>query len=83
MASISDPYAKTVRRRGDLGYVATGSLAGPLVFSMAGLLTDCLALQMQGEAPLAPLRLLLIVGAAPAAAMIALHFAGGADGRAS
>jgi hypothetical protein len=46
---------------------------------MVGLLTDCLALLVQGEASLTPLRLVLIAGAAPVAAMVASRFAGPVD----
>jgi hypothetical protein len=77
MASISspNPAPKTVFRRNDCGRATSDRLAGPLAFSVAGLLTHFLALTMQGEPSLALLRVYLIMGAAPLAALVALRFA--------
>lgn len=77
MASISNPTPdrKAIPRRDELDHGVADHLAGPLAFSVAGLLTHALALTMQGEPSLAPLRLYLIMGAAPIAALVALRFA--------
>jgi len=74
MASISGVQPKTNPPRGD------ADLIGPLAFSLAGLLTHCVALAMQGEPLLASLRFTLIVGAAPVAALAAFLFSDNADG---
>jgi hypothetical protein len=81
MVSISNPSARstTVHRRGDSSRDGADHLLGPLVFSLMGLLTDCLALVIRGEAALTPLRFALIAGAAPIAAMVALWLADHAD----
>jgi len=81
MVSISSRSARatTIHRRGDSSRAGANHLVGPLVFSLMGLLTDCLALVVQGEASLAPLRFVLIAGAAPIAAMVALWLVGDAD----
>ena len=73
MAPISSPIPdlKPVFRRDD----SAGHLVGPLAFSIAGLLTHGFALAMQGEPSLALLRVYLIMGAAPIAALVALRFA--------
>jgi hypothetical protein len=73
MAPISSPTPdlKPVFRRDE----SAGHLAGPLAFSIAGLLTHGLALAMQGEPALVLLRAYLIMGAAPIAALVALRFA--------
>jgi hypothetical protein len=73
MASISSVRPKTTPSRGD------ADLNGLLVFSLVGLLTHCLALVLQGEPSLGSLRVTLIVGAAPVAALAALRFIGNAD----
>jgi hypothetical protein len=77
MASISspNPALKTVYRRDDSGRATADGLTGPLAFSVAGLLTHYLALVMQGEPSLALLRVFLIMGVAPLAALVALRFA--------
>jgi len=77
MASIcsSTSAPKTVFRRDDSGRATADRLAGPLAFSVAGLLTHFLALALQGEPSLAPLRLYVIMAAAPIAALVALRFA--------
>ena len=80
MVSISSPTSRsTATRRGDSSRANTNLAVGLLVFSLTGLLTDCLALVMQGHALLAPLRFVLIAGGAPMAAMVALWFVGPAD----
>ncbi len=79
MIWTSSPHANTIRRRGDSGRAAAGRPVCPVVFSMVGWLTQGLALVMQQEASLAPLSLLLILGAAPMAAMLAWRFAGDAE----
>jgi hypothetical protein len=81
MVSIDSPHPGTIDRRGDAGRTAADPWACLLVFSVVGLLTDCLALVMQSETSLAPLSLALVAGAAPVAAMAALRFAGNADER--
>jgi hypothetical protein len=81
MVSIDSPHPGTIDRRGDAGRTAADPLACLLVFSMAGLLTDGLALLMRGETSLAPFSLALVEVAAPVAAMVALRFAGNADER--
>ena len=73
MASLSGVQPKTNPSRGDAG------LIGPLVFSLVGLLAHCVALVAQGEPSLASLRLTLIAGAAPVAALAALLLVGNAD----
>jgi hypothetical protein len=73
MTSISSARPKSIYSHGDAG------LVGPLAFSLVGLLTDCLALMMQGEASLASLRFALIAGAAPMAALSALRLIDNAD----
>jgi membrane protein implicated in regulation of membrane protease activity len=78
MVSIDSPHPGTIDRRGDAGRTATDPPACLLVFSMAGLLTDGLALVMQGETSFS---LALVAVAAPVAAMVALRFAGNADER--
>jgi len=77
MASISSPTSnpKYIPRYDNSRRVAADGLAGPLAFSLAGLLTHSLALTMQGEPSLAPLRVYLIMAAAPIAALVALRFA--------
>lgn len=77
MASISSPASdpKLSPRRDDSGHGVADRLAGPLAFSVAGLLVHGLALTMQGEPSLALLRVYLIVSAAPIAALVALRFA--------
>ena len=80
MASISSPTSRsTIIRRGDSSRANANLPVSLLVFSTVGLLTDGLALAMQGAASLAPLRFVLIAGAAPMATMVALRFAGPAD----
>jgi hypothetical protein len=81
MVSISSPSARStaIHRRGDSSRDGADDLLGPLVFSLVGLLTACLALVMQGETSLAPLRFALIAGAAPISAMVALRLADHAD----
>jgi hypothetical protein len=76
MASISSPISdlKPVFRRDDSGRTTADRLAGPLAFSVAGLLTHGLALAMQGEPSLVLLRIYLIMAAAPIAALVALRF---------
>ena len=81
MVSRSNPSARstiTHRRRGS-SRDGADQLFGPLVFSMMGLLADCLALLIQGDTSLAPLRFSLIAGAAPIAALVALWLADHAD----
>ena len=73
MASISSLQPKTTPPCGGT------DLIGPLAFSLVGLLTHCVALLMQGEPSLASLRLALILGAAPLAAISACRFVGNAD----
>jgi hypothetical protein len=73
MASIYSPYSRTVHRRGEPSRTAADHLVCLLVFSIGGLLTDCLALAIPDGASLAPLRFALIAGAAPVAAMVALR----------
>jgi hypothetical protein len=77
MVSIPSPipHLKPVFRRDDSGRGAADHLAGPLAFSVVGLLTHGLALALQGEPSLAPLRIYLIMAAAPIAALVALRFA--------
>jgi hypothetical protein len=77
MVSIFSPTPdqKPVPRRDDSSRGVGDRLAGPLAFSAAGLLTHGLALTIQGEPSLAPLRVYLIMGAAPIAALVALRFA--------
>jgi hypothetical protein len=77
MAPISSPTSdlKPIPRHDDSRRGAADRLAGPLAFSVAGLLTHSLALTMQGEPSLVPLRVYLIMGAAPIAALVALRFA--------
>jgi hypothetical protein len=79
MASISSPYAKPADWRRDTGRAGADDAVVPLVFSGVGLLTDVLALLMQGAAPLGPLRFALIAGAAPLAALVALRLTDRAD----
>jgi hypothetical protein len=74
MGSIDGPHPGTTHRRSYRGRAAADHLACLLVFSMGGLLTDCLALLMQGETSLALSSFALIAGAAPLAAMVALRF---------
>jgi hypothetical protein len=73
MASISGVQPKTNSPPGD------AELIGPIAFSLVGLLTHCVALTMQGEPSLASLRFMLIVGAAPVAALAAFLFVDNAD----
>jgi hypothetical protein len=75
MASMFSPtsHSKTVLGPADFGRRAADRLTCPLAFSAAGLLTNCLALAMQGEPSLMPLRIALIAGAAPVAALVALR----------
>jgi hypothetical protein len=77
MASIFSPAPdpKSIHRCDDSRRGDADHLAGPLAFSIAGLLTHCLALTMQGEPSLALLRAYLIMAAAPIAALVALRFA--------
>ena len=77
MPSISspNPALKSFSRRHDSGRATADRLAGPLAFSVEGLLTHYLALTLQGEPSLAPLRHYLITAAAPLAALVALRFA--------
>jgi hypothetical protein len=77
MASIFSPTPapKPIPQRDHSGHGAADRLAGPLAFSVAGLLTHGLALAMQGEPSLALLRVYLIMAAAPIAALVALRFA--------
>jgi hypothetical protein len=81
MVSISSPSARptAMQGRGDSRRDGADHLFATLVFSLVGLLTACLALVMQGETALAPLRFGLIAGAAPIAAMVALRLAGHTD----
>jgi hypothetical protein len=81
MVSISSPSTRStaVHRRGDSTGTGADRPLYLLVFSMVGLLTDCLALLVQGESSLTPLRLVLIAGAAPVAAMVASWFVGPVD----
>jgi hypothetical protein len=80
MVSISSPNSRTTTsRRGDSSRANANLAVSLLVFSLVGLLADGLALVMQGQASLAPLRFVLIAGAAPMAAMVALWFVGPAD----
>jgi uncharacterized membrane protein len=65
--------SKTVRRPTDSSRAAATRLTCPLAFSVAGLLANCLALAMQGEPSLMLLRIALIAGAAPVAALVALR----------
>ena len=74
MTSISSMQPNTVSSR------AGAELTGLLAFSLVGLLMHCVALLMQGEPSLASLRFVLIVSAAPVAALAALRFIGNADG---
>ena len=78
MASIDSPHSRIIHWRGDPGRTAANDLVCLLVFSIGGLLTDCVALVMQDKASLAPLGFVLIAGAAPVAAMVALRFVGNA-----
>jgi hypothetical protein len=75
MASMfnSTSPSKTVLVPADFRRGAADRLTCPLGFSAAGLLTNCLALAMQGEPSLMPLRIALIAGAAPVAALVALR----------
>jgi hypothetical protein len=73
MVWISGPHPKPIRWHDDSGRSAADHLVCPLVFSLLGLLTDCLALSFQDEASLVPLSFVLIAGAAPVAAMLALR----------
>jgi hypothetical protein len=77
MASIPSPAPdlKPAFRRDDSDRGAAVQLIGLLAFSVAGLFTHGLALTMQGEPSLAPLRIYLIMAAAPIAALVALRFA--------
>jgi hypothetical protein len=77
MASIPSPIPdlKPVFRRDDSTRGAADQLAGPLAFSVVGLLAHGLALMLQGEPSLALLRVYLIMTAAPIAALVALRFA--------
>lgn len=81
MVSMSNPSARstTIHRPGDSSRDGADHRFGPLVFSLVGLLADCLALLIQGETSLAPLRFGLIAGAAPIAALVALRLADHAD----
>jgi hypothetical protein len=79
MVSIDRLHPRTIHRRGDVGRAAAGHLVCLLAFSLGGLLTDCLALVMQGETSLAPLSFALTAGAPLLAAMAALYFAGNPD----
>ena len=80
MVSISSPTSRsTAVRRGASSRANANLPASLLVFSLVGLLTDGLVLAMPNEASLAPLRFVLIAGAAPMAAMVALRFVGPAD----
>jgi hypothetical protein len=69
------PDPKSIHRCDDSRRADADHPAGPLAFSVAGLLTHGLALTMQGEPSLAPLKLYLIMAAAPIAALVALRFA--------
>jgi hypothetical protein len=75
MASLFRPtaHSKTVHGSADSSRGAADRLTCPLAFSAAGLLANCLALAMQGEPSLMPLRIALIAGAAPVAALVALR----------
>jgi hypothetical protein len=77
MASITrhrNSIESSRRHRAD-----TDEPANLLVFACVGLLIDVLALLMLGAAPSAPLGFVLIAGAAPVAALIALWLARHAD----
>ena len=75
MVSISSPTShSTPVQRGDSSLANANLAASLLVFSLVGLLTDGLVLAMPNETSLAPLRFVLIAGAAPLAAMVALRF---------
>ena len=76
MASISNPHVKPAVRHSGPCRAAADPLVCPLVFSVVGLLTDGLALAMQGEVSLVPLSFALVVAAPPLAAMVALRFVG-------
>jgi len=77
MASISSPASgsKLLPRHDASPGAAADRLAGPRAFSVAGLFTHGLALTMQDEPSLTPLRMYLIMCAAPLAALVALRFA--------
>jgi len=76
MASISNPHVKPALRHSGPCRAVPDPLVCPLVFSVVGLLTDGLALAMQGEVSLVPLSLALVAAAPPLAAMVALRFVG-------
>jgi hypothetical protein len=69
----STSHSKTVHGPTDSSRGAADRLTCPLAFSAAGLLANCLALAMQGEPSLVPLRIALIAGAAPMAALVSLR----------
>jgi len=84
MASASSPTSdlKPAFRPDDSARATADRVAGPLAFSVAGLLTHGLALTTESEPSLALLRVYLIMGAAPIAALVALRFAAKAPQRA-
>jgi hypothetical protein len=75
MVSVFNPtsHSRTIHGPTDSSRAAATRLTCPLAFSAAGLLANCLALAMQGEPSLMLLRIALIAGAAPVAALVALR----------
>ena len=78
MASMSRRPNSIAWRR-SAGRASADDPAILLVFSCLGLLIDVLALLMQGAAHSVPLRFVLIAGAAPVAALVAVWLADRAD----
>jgi len=66
-------HLRIIHRPTDSSRGADDRLTCPLAFSAAGLLASCLALAIQDEASLDALRIALILGAAPVAALVALR----------
>ncbi|WMT75213.1 hypothetical protein [Bradyrhizobium sp. Ash2021] len=75
MASMFNPtsHSGTIHGPTDSSRDADDRLTCPLAFSAVGLLASCLALAIQDEASLDALRVALILGAAPVAALVALR----------
>jgi len=66
-------HSQAIRQPADSSRGAGDRLTCPLAFSAAGLLANCLALAIQDEPSLDALRAVLIMGAAPVAALVALR----------
>lgn len=79
MTAIPSHDPRPIERRRDADPARADDPVVLLVFSALALLSDLVALLMQGTAGAVPLRFALIAGAAPVAAMFALRLAGPVD----